>query len=161
MKFNINDLQQFLNTAAYNTYATQKVESQDSHDGYKILNYAQNDWSYEDKYTGFYRGFGSETIRFKNEIVWKSNYGGGMLDKYLGDLKLALQTFDFLKLVMRSKPDDGKFHLRGAANFKQDGWEYKSKTIGTVEKFYGGEKILYKNKGVFFHRFIGGVVVKK
>ena len=56
--------------------------------------FKQGDWGYRDSYTGFYRSSGSEVVRYQNQVVWVSNYCGGMAK---GMEVKAGETFDFLK----------------------------------------------------------------
>lgn len=163
LPFEIIELEEFLREATYNTYATQKVEARDSGKlGYKVLKYKSGKWEYRDKYIGFFRSFGSETILYDGKIVWQSHYGGGMLAKFVGNEKLAGETFEFLKACMRAKPKDAnKFYLRGPEEFKKDDWKYECKILGDITAFHGGEKITKSGEGIFWHDFLGGVVVGK
>lgn len=162
MKIDLDELKNFINKATLNTYANEKVESRESTDGYKTLHYTEGDWEYEDKYTGYFRSWGSETVKYKGQIIWRSNYGGGVKDKYFGDVDFAKKTFEFLKVVMRNKPQDSdKFFLRGPSQFSNDSYEYKMDSTGDITGFSGNETIRLDGEEIFYHHFMGGLVIHK
>ncbi|MCA9381557.1 hypothetical protein KC678_04795 [Candidatus Dojkabacteria bacterium] len=136
--FSLSELTNFIDEASLNSYATESVEARTPEtDGYKVLKYENGDWEYEDKYTGYARSWGSETVKYKGEIVWKVVYGGGMIEEI----------------------PEGVFAHRGPEHFEEGKWHYSSKTHGDITYFHGDEEISFEGKVVFFHRFIGGLVI--
>lgn len=156
--FSTSDLANFIKKAASSTYAGGgEYEKFPERPGFFELVFAEGDWSYRDSYTGFYRSTGMEVVRFQNEIIWTTNYGGGMVE---GKNELAGQTFDFLKAAMLAKPSDWD-SFRGPNAFKEGSFEYKYSQTGDVSLFHGEEEIYYQSERVFFHRIIGGIVLGK
>lgn len=154
--FSTGDLSNFIKKASANTYAGGgEYEKVPERPGFLELVFTEGDWSYRDSYTGFYRSSGMEVVRHQNEIIWTSNYGGGMVE---GQNELAGQTFDFLKTAMLNKPSDWD-SFRGPIALKEGSFEYKYSQTGDVSLFHGEEEIYYQNKLVFFHRVIGGIVI--
>lgn len=155
-QLDITEFLTFLKTAAAATYAGGgKKEENPQRSGFIELRYTQGNFDYRDSYTGFYRSWGTETVRHKGEPVWVSLYGGGMTD---GNEELALECFTFLKKSFNSK-DENSSSFRGPDSFKDGDWEYTYKQEGTVEQFSGYEEIKRHGKVVFTHKIIGGFVV--
>lgn len=151
------ELKDFISKAAKSTYAGGgKPVENPQRPGFIELVYLEGDYSYRDSYSGFYRSRGMEVVRYKNEVVWSSSYGGGMTD---GNEELASKTFEFLKKAM-SANKEGFDTFRGPHEFKKDDWKYIYKQEGDVLEFSGHEEIYYKNKFVFFHKIIGGIIKK-
>ncbi|TSC66594.1 MAG: hypothetical protein CEO21_145, partial [Microgenomates group bacterium Gr01-1014_80] len=99
--------------------------------GFEELEYAEGDWSYRDSYTGYYRSWGMEVVRFKGEPVWSSLYGGGMIK---GKENLANETFNFLKKAM-SADEENFLSFRGPHELEDSEWRYKYNQDGDVFEF--------------------------
>ncbi|MFH2019557.1 MAG: DUF5680 domain-containing protein [bacterium] len=156
--FSTNDLSKFIKKAASSTYAGgEEYEKVPERPGFFELVFTEGDWSYRDSYTGFYRSSGMEVVRFQDNIVWTTNYGGGMVE---GKNELARETFNFLKAAMLNKPSDWD-SFRGPNTFREGSFEYKYSQTGDISLFHGEEEIFYQDKLIFFHRIIGGIVVGK
>ena len=158
MNINTDQLYYFIQKAGRSTYATSGVESVDyDKNGFKELNFAENDYIYKDAYTGFFRSRGIEIVGHKNMPVWVASYGGGMIEE---DTDLAMQTFSILKKAFLT--DEAGFQtFRGPHLFQQGKWRYTYEQQGGIEEFSGYEEIYLDNKLVFFHRIIGGLVKQK
>lgn len=158
MSFTGDELYQFIFAASSATYAGGgSYESVVERPGFLEMVFKQGDWYYRDSYTGFYRSSGSEVVRYQNQIVWASNYCGGMAK---GKEDLAIDTFNFLKKAMLAKPKD-KQSFRGPDSFKDGEWEYSYQQKGDVLSFSGYEEIKKDRIPVFSHEIIGGVIKGK
>lgn len=157
-QLDIPEFLKFLKTAAAATYAGGgKKEENPQRPGFIELRYIQGDFDYRDSYTGFYRSWGTETVRFQDKPVWVTLYGGGMTT---GNEELALPCFTFLKKAFKAK-EANSTSFRGPDNFSDGDWEYAYNQEGTVEQFFGNEEIKHKGKVVFTHKIIGGFVKDK
>ena len=161
MEIDLKRLNSFLGNAAKNTYAggADKVDPQTSN--FQELEYEDGDWYYRDSYAGFFRSWGREVIWFKGAPIWNQLYGGGMEDNFSKDADFARQTFSFLKKAMSVGEKENNFQPRGPENFKDGDWEYLSNLEGNISNFKGSEKIIYKGKVVFTHKFFGGLIKDK
>ena len=155
----LRELNQFLGEASKATYAGGMVGTVEN--GYTTLTHRNGDWSYQDRYAGWFRSWGTETIFYKGKQVWVQNYGGGMEAQYTQDADFARETFEFLKNALKSGEKAGQFQPRGQKFFKEGDWEYHSSLNGDISRFIGSEEIIYKGKKVFFHDFVGGLVIPK
>lgn len=145
----------FIIKAGRSTYATSGVESVNyDKNGFKELLFTENDLTYKDTYTGFFRSRGIEIVSQKNVPIWVASYGGGMMKD---DFDFAMQTFNFLKRAFLT--DEESFQtFRGPHFLQQDKWKYTYEQMGDITEFHGHEEIYFDNKLVFFHRIIGGLV---
>lgn len=156
LPFTLDQLAFFIKKAAASTYAAGgKPEENRERSGFIELVYSEGNFSYRDSYTGFYRSWGTETVRFKEQPVWVSLYGGGM-EK--GHEEKAFETFDFLKKAFSNRTQNS---FRGPDNFEDNDWRYVYKQEGDVSKFKGFEQIFYKNQLIFTHNIIGGIVIDR
>lgn len=155
MSFTNDELYKFIFVASSATYiGGGSYEQVVERPGFLEMIFKQGDWYYRDSYTGFYRSSGSEVIRFQDQVVWTSNYCGGMVE---GQENLASDTFNFLKKAMLAKPRD-KQSFRGPDSFKDSVWEYSYQQKGDVISFSGHEEISHEGLVVFSHDIIGGIV---
>lgn len=153
-------LEEFLLKAFSQTYAGNgKPTEKPERAGFIEMIYEENPWHYLDSYTGYFRSWGQELVRFGGEPFWICEYGGGMEDKYHEDSAFASQTFDFLKKALLAKKDIPGFIPRGPQQFKEKEFEYKSEWTGDVSSFKGSEIIRFKDESVFNHDFIGGLII--
>jgi len=156
--FTNQELYNFITTASKNTYAAGgKPIKKPQRPGFIELTYKENDFSYRDSYTGFYRSRGMELVRYKSSPVWISAYGGGMVK---GKEKLAKKTFEILKGAFLNR-DKNFMSFRGPNIMNVGEWHYTYKQEGDVAEFSGHEEMKYRNKLVFFHRIIGGLIIHK
>lgn len=157
-QYNTQQLTEFIKSATAATYAGGgSYEQNPERPGFYELVYSDHDWSYRDSYTGYYRSSGTEVVRFQNQIVWTSCYGGGMVS---GQEKLAADTFTFLKKAMLAKPTLW-VSFRGPVKYEDDKWAYSYKQEGRVDNFVGYEKISLSGQVVFSHHIIGGLIIDK
>ena len=158
MTYTNDQLYEFIHKATAATYASggayEKVSERPE---FLEMTFKSGDWSYRDSYTGFYRSRGMEVIRYQDQPVWTSAYGGGMVK---GCEPQASETFNFLKRAMLAKSED-KQSFRGPDCFKEGDWEYRYIQKGDVAQFTGHEEIHFQDKLFFFHDIIGGLVIDK
>lgn len=156
--FSTQELFQFIDLARKSTYIGGKSPRKKSErKDFIEFDFDKNEWSYLDSYIGYFRSTGQEVVRYKKEIVWVNSYSGGMIK---GKERLADQTFNFLKEAMSQETPNFQ-SFRGPKSFNSKDWQYQYNQEGDVTNYRGLEEILYKNKVVFFHRTIGGVIISK
>ena len=153
--FPLKTLDQFLQKATAATYAgVGGYEKKSQRPGYYELTFKDGDWFYRDSYTGHYRSWGTELVRFKGKPVWNALYGGGMAD---GLDHLSKDCFQFLKTCLTTKPKT--WHsFRGPKSLTRGDWQYRYQQQGDIKMFSGYEEIRFKGKVVFSHRIIGGLI---
>ena len=127
--------------------------------GFKELEYKEGPWRYKDSYSGFFQSWGRETVWYKKRPFWTQIYGGGMEPKFYGNKNFTHETFTFLKKAMAAGDKSKRFQPRGPKSFTLGSWSYQSTLKGNIKKFQGSEKILYKDKVVFTHNFLGGLFI--
>lgn len=156
--FTNQQLFEFIDKAGKATWAGGGKEvSTPERPGFKELVYEKGNFAYRDSYTGHYRSWGMEVVRFKGEPVWISAYGGGMIEGYE---ELAEKTFEFLGSALGK--DGGDFQsFRGPHKLHLGDWAYTYSQQGDVNEFWGYEEICYRGKLVFFHKIMGGRVIHK
>lgn len=154
----LKELNKFLGKASLATYAGSGPEVDSETTGFNELEFRENSWYYRDSYTGFFQSWGREVVWNNDEPFWTQLYGGGMEEKFVGDKEFAHKTFQFLKKALSAGEKIGAFQPRGPKNFEDGDWRYECEWEGDIAKFEGSEKILFKNKVVFTHKFFGGLV---
>lgn len=158
MTFTNDQLYDFILRASSATYAGGgEYEKVAERPGFLEMVFHDGDWHYRDSYTGFYRSSGSEVVRYQNQVIWVSNYCGGMAK---GKESLASETFNFLKKAMLAKPKD-KQSFRGPDYLKEGDYEYSYLQKGDVLSFSGYEEIKKDGILIFSHEIIGGIIVDK
>lgn len=155
-------LNNFLGRAALATYAGNGPRADSiSRPGCCDQEYSEGDWYYRDSFAGYFQSWGQEIIWCKDKLVWTQLYGGGMESDFKGDKKFTHETFEFLKKALSHGEKSKNFQPRGPKNFKMEGWLYKCKWDGDIQRFNGLEQINYGGKVVFKHIFFGGVFMGK
>lgn len=157
----LHEFNHFLGKAALATYAGGGSELDPEEPGFKELRFKEKNWDYLDRYTGYFQSWGQELVKYKGKPFWNQLYGGGMEKEHHGNIAFAHQTYDFLKKALSAGEKQGKFQPRGPRLFQDQDWKYTCEWAGNIAKFKGSEKILFKNKLVFAHEFMGGLVVAK
>lgn len=152
----IQELTNFLHKAMLSTFAGDGEKVKPQRPGFDEFVYEEGSWKYRDSYCGFMQSWGQEVVWHDGKPFWTMLYGGGMEPEHHGNREFAIQTFTFLKKAMSHKQDT--FQPRGPNNLKEGDWEYLCEWEGDVKKFHGSEKITFKGKLVFTHRFVGGLI---
>src|SRR3989344_2160545 len=153
----LTELNRFLCKATLSTYAGGGPEA-DFVQGFTELEYDEGEWAYKDSYTGFFRSWGRETIWHRGKPFWTQLYGGGMAAKFHSNKEFALKTFEFLRKALSCGEKRKAFQPRGPKKFSSGTWKYICNWNGTISKFEGSEKILFKRDVVFTHAFLGGLI---
>ncbi|MAG19886.1 hypothetical protein CL618_00445 [archaeon] len=163
IKMNLKKLARFLVKAKIDTYASvNKMKIEPERLDFDELEYEEGDFYYRDSYVGFFQAPGMEVVRLngkKGKVVWTMAYGGGMKEEFHKNEKFAKEVFGFLKEALKRVSEDIPF--RGPKSFEKDEWKYINKVEGDIKRFFGFEKILYKDKEVFSQEYIGGLVIDK
>lgn len=153
-------LLEFIINASLQTYAGGgRYEEHPERATFKEMVYSRGDFNYRDSYIGYLRSWGSEVVRFKDEPVWVSSYGGGMEQ---GKEELARDCFKFLKTAL-SEPDHDINNptFRGPNFLRLGDWRYYYEQDGDLTRFIGNERISYQEKDIFTHTIIGGLVINR
>ena len=149
------ELFEFIDRAGKATYVGGgKYEKNPERPDFFELIYGEGYLEYRDSYTGHSRSGGQEVVRLNGKPIWWSGYGGGMVK---GQENLSDRTFEFLKKALSSE-EKGFDSLRGPHQFTDNDWKYVYTQDGDVTDFYGLEQIYYKDKKVFWHRAVGGLI---
>lgn len=150
----IKELTAFLDEANKNSYANKdapkapssRLKSEDYHS-------EKGNLIYHDTYFGG-RDFIGEEVVYKDGVpVWGMNYYGYVLDQSQSEK----EVYDFLRKALMQEYDD-VIPVRGAKNYKEDGWEYHNAPDGTLERFTGVETIYRDNKLVYRADYHGGLI---
>ncbi len=145
------ELKQFLIKAKANSYASGKEGTTLPGDG-KELSFAENEFTYKDRYFGENPFIGEEIIWKNERVVWGMNFYGGVSSKIapVGDV------YEFLQQALRAAKDDQPF--RGPEHFAYQNFEYRNDIQGTIEAFTGVECIFYQDEEVYRLAYHGGIV---
>lgn len=76
-----------------------------------------------------------------------------------GKESLSNKTFGFLKKALSSE-EKGFNSLRGPHEFVDGDWKYIYTQEGDITDFYGYEEIYNKGEKLFWHRAVGGILLK-
>ena len=145
------ELQDFLVKAKINTYASKgEIKERKLKDGSKELIYKKANLMYRDRYFGFNPFIGEEIVFLDNKAIWGMNYYGEILSKNIDPEQLYAFLKKALLLIKQERP------FRGPAYFKEEKWNYKDKSCGTVDDFEGTEEIYFEKKKVYELKYHGG-----
>jgi len=161
LKIDLGDLTEFILKAKKRCYAGNGKEERLS-DGSKRLIFQERDFFYEDNYRGHYQAPGTELVRWQKsdgQGLWQMSYSGGMLPEFIGDEKLAIVTFEFLKKALSDKDA----FLRGPMQFRNDSLSYTNELKGDIKRFKGSEEIIDRDNLdiIFSQDYIGEVIIPK
>ena len=146
-------LKQFLIDAKKNTYASNnKNKAKVLFDGTKEYIFDKGDLKYVDRYKGHEKFNGKENVFENNKIIWEMEYKGEILSNKIP----ADNIYSFLKKTLKKIPNSKPF--RGPNRLIDKEYKYTNDIKGDVEKFFGKEKIFYKNKLVYSLVYSGKVV---
>lgn len=134
---------EFLIKAKENTYADgMKYKVSSTSPNSIDYHYEENDYIYHDTYFGSKEFYGEEIVYIKSLPIWHMKYKGGLLNG---------ETTDIYNKVLKPalKKIDNELPLRGPKIFMVGNYKYTFESIGTIENFYGIEKIYKKDKLVY------------
>lgn len=160
-EFTSEELNKFLGKAALAGYAGGGEGFTAKQDGFFEYEYREGDFSYKDRFTGFFTSAGMEVVWYKGKPVWIQGYGGGMTEEYRENEDFANETFTFLQKTLSRGEKLESFQPRGPKSFTEGDWKYQCEWKGDIAEFKGEERIFYKGKHVFTHYFFGGFLAHK
>ena len=148
------ELKEFLINAKVNSYASGRDGTKLPGDG-KEISFAENEFTYTDRYYGENPFIGEEIIWKNGRVVWGMNFYGGVSSKAapVGDV------YKFLQMALRAAKDDQPF--RGPEHFAYQDFEYCNDIHGAIEAFSGVERIFYQDEEVYQLAYHGGVVLSE
>jgi len=122
-------------------------------DGSKEINFSLNNFKYRDRYYGEYNFSGEEIVWENDKAYWSMNYFG------ITNLKIDFpKNFpEFLKEALRKVPE--KYPFRGPKFYSNGDFEYINDINGSIDDFYGIEKIFYKGAEIYKLYYHGGIIV--
>lgn len=149
----LNKLSKFLVKAKINTYASngeggEKVLLDKS----KEFTFKEKDLKYRDRYFGSKSFIGEEIVFKKEKPIWGMNYYGGIVSNNTSEK----EVYNFLKQALRKVKENKPF--RGPNSFKENSFKYINKSKGSIESFFGEEKIYCRNKLVYKLNYHGGII---
>lgn len=147
----VRELRNFLVKSKTSTYANGK-EGTVLEDGSKELVFEEKDFRYRDRYSGFNPFIGEEIVFRKGRLLWGMNYYGVVSSRTVSPKKV----YDFLQEALRRM--DEKRPFRGPENYVHGQFSYVNWVEGTITRFRGKEKILYKGTEIYELFYHGGVI---
>jgi hypothetical protein len=145
------ELSHFLIQAKLSTYANEAGAIENVlEDGFKELEYTEEQYRYRDRYFGSNPFIGEELVWENGRLVWGMNYFG----KALEDAIPVSQVYSFLKQALRLAHPDRPF--RGPDYFRAGSFTYVDKSNGTVDAFTGEEMIYFRDQQVYCLVYHGG-----
>ena len=150
----MNDAQlaEFLVQAKRATYAARGDEASVTPllSGSRQLEYRLGNVLYRDIYVGSEFFVGQETVYENDKPVWAMSDAGGMASTTVN----ADEVYPFLQKALRQVEAASPY--RGPGLIRGDDFQYTSQTNGTLENFWGIERIS-RNRGVIYElRYHGG-----
>lgn len=143
----------FILKAKKSTYAGVENDSKKIlSDGSKEFTYAEDIYSYRDRYFGSDPFAGQEVIFSNKKAIWVVNYRGYILDKTINEKTV----YDFLKQALMEVPESAPF--RGPAEFSVGNYKYTSEFLGNSESFSGVENIYFEGNKLYELYFHGGLI---
>ena len=152
----------FLIKAKKSTYANSIIEKvRSSRSGSSDYHYEElidnKKYIYHDTYFGGTRFMGEEVVYCDgNKPIWGMNYYGVTFDETLGEEAMdnALRP-----ALMKVGEDKNIIPVRGLSMFEKNGFLYKFKTTGTIDRFDGTEQI-YKDNNLIYELHCSGGKIK-
>lgn len=154
LELSLDDLCAFLRRAKLATFAGEGPRSKRRF--IRMYRYEEDDWTYEDRYTGNLLDTGMEIVRLSGYPIWAMVYRGGMLAE---KRDTSQEGFGFLKEALRLAPIE--MPVRGPDLYSRDEWQYINSVQGEVVEFTGLERILLSKQEVYRRLYQGGLVYDK
>lgn len=145
------DLIDFIVKAKKHTYASGR-KSRVLDDGFEELTFSEGDLFYRDRWAGSNPFGGEEVVMENGKAIWIMNYYGLSFSTEVD----AKKVYEFLRMAMKRVGTDRPF--RGPLRFSEGDFEYLDESEGSIDKFRGTERILYKGKDVYRLNYHGGRV---
>ncbi len=151
----IAKLKQFLINAKKNTYASgNENKAKIISGGIKEYVFSDGNFKYSDRYKGHKKFNGEENVLQNNKVIWKMKYEG----KILSNKIFVDDIYAFLRKALKKIPKDKPF--RGPKKLIDKEYKYTNNVQGGIEKFFGEEKIFYKNE-LIYNLIYNGKILKK
>jgi hypothetical protein len=147
----------FLINAKKNTYAiVNDIQKIKMADGGTELSYREGNLFYRDRYYGGEPFIAEEIISFEDTVIWGMNLRGKVVAP---DILPVEKVYAFVREALKNMSYDTPF--RGPAHYQIDNLRYASEVAGSLEHFYGTEKIYLNNLLTYEGFYHGGSVGKK
>lgn len=149
--FKLEDLKKFVSASRNNGYAGEGVPVDNPRlRGSVQLEFRRGDWFYQDIYFDGKKSFiGQEIVYYNLKPVWGMSYFGDQLSE---------KATDFLKQTLSDLKDKCRFGERCEREKKE--FRYEDAGEGTLERFYGEEKIFIEGKNIYRLSYQGGLISK-
>jgi hypothetical protein len=147
----------FLLQAKRHTYASQGDEATVDPllSGTKQLEYRDGLFFYRDIYVGMAYFVGQEIVSYQDHPVWSMSYAGGVVPT-VKDRAVIGAIYAFLRLALRQGTVAQLY--RGPAVVQEGSYEYTNQSEGTLEAFWGHERITDNTQLVYQLHYSGGVL---
>jgi len=147
----------FLLHAKRATYAGQDDEATATPlvPGSKQFEYRDRDYLYRDIYLGMANFVGQEVVYHRGQAAWSMSYAGGVTPSSR-DSADARAIYGFLRLALRHGSETDPH--RGPATFSHESLTYTNASHGSLDAFWGLEKITRDGAVVYKCRYAGGVL---
>lgn len=89
-------------------------------------------------------------------LVWSISYAGGVVRATPGGSEDVSRVYSFLRKALREIREDRPF--RGPSQFVEDEFEYRNQAVGSIETFWGSERITQNRAMVYRLRYAGGSI---
>jgi hypothetical protein len=143
------ELKKFLIKAKANSYPSGREGVKLANGGIE-LTFQENEFKYADRYFGFNPFIGEEIIWQADRVVWGMNFYGRVFDEVVP----AQQVYKFLLRALRQVKEERPF--RGPDLLKEQDFEYRDESQGTIEEFVGVERIFYRGQEIYRLDYHGG-----
>ena len=152
-EINIEKLNDFLNEAHKNSYASARaVKTNSLRPRSEDYHFVEDNLTYHDTYFGGGKFIGEEIVYMNNEPVWGMNYYGGTVKE---DVQVE-DIYKFLKSALLQQTDT--FSARGPKEYRNGFFEYQNKTEGSLINFSGKETILVNQEILYQGLYHGGLI---
>lgn len=151
-KINLEKLKEFLNEARKNTYASNEGRVDNPRlMSSEQLEFQKGDYFYRDVYfNGRNRFIGQEIVYLESDPIWGMNY--------IGDAMGRSETA-FLKESLFNLSDKCRFGQ--ICEYEKRELKYQDKGCGSLDNFYGEEKIFSNEKNIYKLNYRGGIISDK
>lgn len=140
----------FLIDSRPKTYASGKEA--EIANGFKAYSIKKGDLEYRDAYTDQDRFFQGQEVIFQNgKPIWSMSYRGAA--EVGADTK---EVFRFLQKILREHSDEVR--LPGKKKYQNGKWQYEDNCGGSIDEFFGEEKIYKDKKLVHWMKYFGGEI---
>ena len=150
-------LANFLLRAKRHTYARQGDEATVTPllSGTKQLEYREGLFFYRDIYVGMAYFVGQETVAYQDRPVWAMSYAGGVVPA-VQDRAAIGAIYAFLRRALQQGTVAQPY--RGPAMVREGTYVYTNQSEGTLEAFWGHERITDHAQPIYALHYSGGIL---